>query len=280
MKLVRPLVPAGRLELRRSPNRGGRTAVSVYRPMRLKGRVLAAATRLSIPKLSVVDATDDQEQLIRLVVPQDAEGYCVMRSSEPTRWIVAVSRAGSLSEVAKVGLVTDRGLENEATMLRELGRPGGVHLPELVRHSIADGRRILVTRALPGSPRRDLCIATAVAIALADLGVTHGDLTPWNLIGEGPTLFDWESSEWSLRPMHDLCHFVVQREALLGRGRVAPVLRALMSRGGAGETYLRSRGRPLDDAARLLRTYLDEVDRRGIFMASAPLRVRVREAIS
>jgi len=279
MKLVHPLVPAGRLEIRRSPNRGGRTALSAYRPMRLRGRVLSLASRVSVPRVSLVDATQEELLLIRAAVPSDADGFCLMRSSAPDRWIVAVSRADALSEVVKVGSPTDRGLVIEAAMLRDLGHPSGFDVPQLVSQSVAHGRSVVSTRAVVGAPRRELHVATRVAVGLANLGLTHGDFAPWNLLGQAPTLIDWESAEWTLRPMYDLCHFVVQSEALLGRGRVTPVLKALTSRGSAGALYLVQLGRPLEEAVDHLVAYLDEADRRGTFMKSADLRSRLRTAL-
>jgi thiamine kinase-like enzyme len=59
------------------------------------------------------------------------------------------------------------------------------------------------------------------------VGAAHGDWAPWNMLrtATGWTLVDWEEATDVAPPFYDLCHFLVQSHALLGRPRLAELLR-------------------------------------------------------
>jgi hypothetical protein len=50
-------------------------------------------------------------------------------------------------------------------------------------------------------------------------GPAHGDFAPWSLLrtADGWVLIDWEDAAAAEAPFLDLCHYLVQGHAMLGR---------------------------------------------------------------
>ena len=59
------------------------------------------------------------------------------------------------------------------------------------------------------------------------VGGAHGDWAPWNMLrtSVGWVLVDWEEASEPAPPFYDLCHYLVQSHALLGRPTLQELLR-------------------------------------------------------
>jgi hypothetical protein len=142
----------------------------------------------------------------------DAELF-VSRKINRDRVLVAITKDGTRT-IVKSG--SGQALRNEASVLERLGssaHPGFI-APQLLDVRSDDGRVALVITYLAPVDRRELDDdeVVGVAVALAGVGVTHGDFSPWNVvrIASGVGLFDWEYAVDGLRPGYDLAHYVVQ----------------------------------------------------------------------
>jgi hypothetical protein len=84
------------------------------------------------------------------------------------------------------------------------------------------------------------------------VGAAHGDWAPWNMLrtATGWVLVDWEEATAAAPPFYDLCHFMVQSHALLGRPRLGELLRGFRH----GEGWIGSG----------LRSYAEEADLSGV----------------
>jgi hypothetical protein len=90
----------------------------------------------------------------------------------------------------------------------------------------------------------------------------HGDWAPWNMLrtSGGWVLVDWEEASDAAPPFYDLCHYLVQSHALLGRPTLAELLRGFRQGDGWIGEALRSYAREADvsevDAQSYLISYL------------------------
>jgi hypothetical protein len=279
VQLVSPPFPTGRLQLALSPNADGRAALSIYRPLATRGRALRRAVRLAsvlpgLPRLPdrIVDV------LIGLIgVP--AGGACVMASSVRGRSIIGLAAARRLAVVAKVGPADDVALRREAVTLTQQAAAGGLRVPPVLFAADVDGRYVCATVAVAGQPRAEPAVALDLALDLARREWTHGDLAPWNLVGDPPTLLDWESARPGLTPLFDLAHFLAQSAALLGRGTARSVVHRLCEPGGIGAAYLAELGLSPATAPDHLRGYLDQVEQTQTGPAQVRLRQEIREVL-
>jgi hypothetical protein len=91
------------------------------------------------------------------------------------------------------------------------------------------------------SPRRDELpeLLGQAVVALANAGLTHGDLAPWNLLitKRDLTLIDWEFGSTEHHPAQDLTHFLVQSAVLGGWWNVEQVASMLVEPRGPGSAY-------------------------------------------
>ena len=110
------------------------------------------------------------------------------------------------------------------------------------------------------------------------VGPAHGDCAPWNLLrtSHGWVLVDWESAG-EAPAFHDVCHFVVQSHALLGRPSATEVIDGFQRRRGwvgrAISVYAEAADLSPESARDALAGYLDraiedqtwttEAERRG-----------------
>lgn len=244
-----------------------RPALAIYQPQSLRARVGMAVARRSIavPSRHVPEPFADLDDLWTVlgVVP---EGVAVMRSSTPGRAVLSVCRDGRMDIVVKIGVLNDAALRNEAVML-SAPLQSAVGRPDVTWSGDWQNRFVLATRAAQRScnarwtPLDVIPLAEALAAAgPGGAALTHGDLTPWNLVrtSEGPVLLDWESARWSDEPLHDLAHFVVQNGALLRRYPPKEAVSLLCDDYSPGVRLLRTRGRDATEARSLLVRYLDQ----------------------
>jgi hypothetical protein len=158
-------------------------------------------------------------------------------SSFPGR-LVAVGRDGGRFPVfVKHATGEDVGIGVEHKYADRLADTG--HVPDVLHHS-STPHALLVTRSV-NMPTSSSPLETAVSAVcfLAGQGLTHGDLTPWNIRGNGDNvmLLDLETMSEPHRPFHDLATFVVRAGA---RGRlyaVGDMVRCLIDLDPAIRTY-------------------------------------------
>jgi len=279
MILVAPPFPTGRLRLALSPNASGRAALGIYRPLTSRGRALRHAVRLAstVPGLPKSDERIADVLIELLGVP--ADGVCMMASSAAGRRIVGLAAARRLVVVAKVGRADDLALRREAETLTQHAVAGGLRVPPVLLAAAVDGRYVCATVAAAGRPRPEPSVALHLAVDLARREWTHGDLAPWNLIGDPPTVLDWESARPVLTPLFDLAHFMVQSAALLGNGSARSVVHGLCGAGGIGAAYLTAVGIDPARAPDHLLSYLDQVEASQTGAAQVRLRQEIREVM-
>lgn len=259
-----PLTPP-RVALRTTGR--ARPALAVYQPQSARARLGAALSygAVTVPGRRVDEPLPHLDELWwQLGIRPD--GVASMRSSTRGRVLLSACRDGRMHTVVKIGLASDAALRNEAAMLGAAFRPDlPVGRPDVVWTGQWRDRFVLATRAArrcgtgPWAPDDVVPLAEALAGAGSAGGaVTHGDLTPWNLVrtARGPVLLDWESARWADEPLHDLAHFVVQGGALLGRYGPAHAVSLLCDARSPGARLLACRGLDADAARPLLGAYL------------------------
>lgn len=258
-----PLTPS-RLALRTWGD--ARPALAIYQPQSMRARAGALAWRtVRVPGRCVAEPLPHLGDLWR-VIGVNPSGVVAMTSSTPGRLILSLCRDGRMDVIVKIGNADDAALRHEAAMLAARLHPDlSLVRPALMWSGDWRSHFVLVTRAAqrcstePWTAHEVVPLAAALATAGANGDpLTHGDLTPWNLIrtAEGPVLLDWESARWADEPLHDLAHFVVQGGALLGRYGPDRAVAMLCDEGSPGARLLRARGRNVADAWPLLGTYL------------------------
>jgi hypothetical protein len=177
--------------------------------------------------------------------------------------------------MAKVATDADaaRALDQEAANIEALGRllPPPLAAPGILSREPG----LLLLEAVDWRPRwspwrLDEAAAHALGVFFRTgardgaelLGPAHGDFAPWNLLQtkDGWALIDWEDAATEQRPYFDLCHYLVQSHALLGR----PSLRSLLEGfcdgkgwvGGTVRAYADGAGLPAAQAHAFLKSYL------------------------
>jgi thymidylate kinase len=198
--------------------------------------------------------------------------FAVMRSNHPGRHLALhLGHDGVPTILAKIGTTDDarHALRREATALEEYAGflTAPVRAPALL--GTEDG--ILLMEAIPWRPRRrpwDLPPEVAAALgSLASRGLRHGDAAPWNLLAtsEDFVLCDWEEAGATESFMEDVCHYIVQSFALLGRPKLGAAVEALAGRGPFGNAvrvYADSAGSSLEEVPEAMGRYLEISSRR------------------
>ncbi|HEV3495442.1 MAG TPA: phosphotransferase, partial [Actinomycetes bacterium] len=194
---------------------------------------------------------------------------------------LVLDRDGGCQALAKVGAdqaAADE-LAREAAAIEAFGPllAGPVSAPKV----LAAEPGVLLLEAASWRPRwRPWHLEPEVAAAMGGFyragargpglqpGPAHGDFAPWNLLrtADGWVLIDWEDAAASEAPFLDLCHYLVQGHAMLGRPSRRAVLDGFRDRRGwVGEAvaaYADGAGLPVDEAAPALRRYLGMVESR------------------
>jgi thymidylate kinase len=270
----------------RGPKRAAQEGLSLYYPITVKGRLAWEAARLGATAglFRLLPKDDAPPHAVRqLVAPYVPRGgtLAVARANHEGRYLALIIDGGGRSAaVAKVA-TTDAGaakLEEEVRSMEKfgpellsplsvpkiLGRFPGVLLLDVVswrprwRPWRLDGNAARAMGALFRSRARtdggDL------------IGAAHGDWVPWNMLwtGEGWVLIDWEEASDTAPPFHDLCHYLVQSHALLGRPALPELLRGFQHFDGWVGSALRSYAREADvrpaDGESFLVSYLQATE--------------------
>jgi hypothetical protein len=141
----------------------------------------------------------------------------------------------------------------------------------IVQSLIEDGR----------PPRREEMpeVLLEAAVALAEAGITHGDLAPWNLLitRNGLTVIDWEFGSTEHHPGEDLTHFLVQ-SAVLGKWWNAEQVASMLTEpDGPGTAYRQATGMSLPSLCNCVFEYLDAPPRAAV---SSPDAIAFRTSLA
>lgn len=264
-----PIAP-GRVELC-ATRRGTAAARAIYRPMRLRSR-LVAPVNFALMALGAGRRVDEPighaTELASLAGIPDA-GMASIRSSCGDRFVIGIGDARRLRAVVKVGPPEDEGLANEAAALRALAvtadRGSPFTVPRLRWSGTWRGRSVLITdaaaaRATPRHVDDVVDLAVHLARGVPGLGpIVHGDFTAWNVLtdGDAAVVVDWERMTNGFDPLFDLAHFVTQLGSLAKRFRPDRAVALLTAAGSPGCRYLDAVGVDPARAPVLTATYLD-----------------------
>lgn len=193
---------------------------------------------------------------------------CVMESSTPGRMVVGIADNIALHSVLKAGQ-NDVGIQRETQTLLKLSACQDVRLPRVLEHGSFGPWNVLVMSAFDCAERQasiwDVSRATA-ALVSGQLGkpVVHRDLAAWNMsVSQGKAMiWDWEKAEFTVRPLHDLIHFVVSSGEALRRWSPRTGLEILLEPRGPGADHLRRLGIRVNDARHFVSKYFDYVRQR------------------
>jgi len=202
--------------------------------------------------------------------------YAVARATHEGRFVaLLLDETGRRISVAKIATDAEgaKALDEEAAALHHVadGLPGPLAAPRL----LLAAPKLLLLEPVEWVPRRQPWVLEAdVARALGEffragsrtdgderLGPAHGDCAPWNLLQTrgGWALVDWEGFH-EAPAFHDVCHYLVQSHALLGRPTASEVVvgftdgRGLV--GAAVRAYAEAAGTSIECARDSLVAYL------------------------
>jgi Phosphotransferase enzyme family len=216
-----------RLLLPRGPRAAAAAALYAYHPCTTKARLAWQAARRFgalggfhlVPRRGAPPA-EVMERLAPYLPPRTT--IAVAESDHPGRFVaLIVDEQGDCHGLAKIGTdSTGRSaLDNEARALDSLAKllPPPVSAPRL----LARDTGLLLLEPVRWVPRRnpaDLPDEVARAMgaffraagACEQVGPTHGDFAPWNLLETegGWVLVDWEEARDRDRPFFDLFHYL------------------------------------------------------------------------
>jgi hypothetical protein len=281
-------LPGGRVRwwLPRGSRGVARTAVSVYQPV--TGRALAGwaiARSLAITggfRLLPRGSAPPPSVRRRLAPHLSPRGtIAVGRATHPGRYVVLLlDEHGTCEAVAKIA--TDpseaRVIEQEAVSIGRFADrlPDSVRAPRVLHAEPG----LLLLEPFEWVPRRRPWeLEEPVARALGQLfrsgkrepeagwtGPAHGDAAPWNLLRtpRGWALVDWESAG-EAPAFHDVCHYIVQSHALLGRPSASSIIEGFCrGRGWVGRAvsaYAEAADIPSGSAREALAGYLERAIR-------------------
>lgn len=270
--------------LPRGPGRVATASVRVYQPvtgLALLGwslaRLMAAAEGFRLIPRGPAPPREVRRVLAPHVPPRGT--IAVARATHAGRFIALLLDAGGgCVAVAKLAMEDAgvRALEREANALERLDpfAPGTLAAPRVLHAESG----LLLLEPIAWVPRRrpwalDEEVARALgaffragkrAVGEGWVGPAHGDAAPWNLLRTrgGWALVDWESAGEE-PAFHDVCHYVVQSHALLGRPSASEVIAGFVERRGevgrAVSAYAEAAELPVDAAPQLLVRYLRRV---------------------
>ncbi len=288
---------ATRWWLPRGPRGVASTSVSIYQPVTRRGligwsvaRAVGAQGGFRLLPRGPAPPRGVRRALAPHVPPRGT--FAVARATHRGRFVaLLLDERGECRAVAK--LATDAGgmeaLNAEAEALRRVEGtlPGPLASPRVLHVEAG----LLLLEPFRWEPRRrpwelDEDVARGLgeffragkrAAPDGSLGPAHGDCAPWNLMRtpDGWALVDWESAG-DAPAFHDVCHYLVQSHALLGRPSTSDVVEGFVSQGGpvgrALRAYAEGAGIPIGSARAYLVRYLRQVVRESIAVTAAERR--------
>jgi hypothetical protein len=273
----------------RGPRRTAGASLAIYQPMKPQSRVGWEAARLlaAAGGLRLLPRGDAPPRAVRAALaPHLPPGatLAVARVIHPhrRRWVALVlDRDGACLALAKVGAdqtAADE-LAREAAAIESLGPllPAPLSAPKV----LASEPGLLLLEAATWRPRwSPWRLEPEIARAMGAFyragarapglvpGPAHGDFAPWNLLhtADGWVLIDWEDAAAEEAPFLDLCHYLVQGHAMLGRPSRRAVVEGFRAGGGwvgrAVAAYAAGADLPAAQAEVALRRYLGTVEDR------------------
>lgn len=251
-----PLMSRGTWLVPSSPRRSARSALNLFHPVTVTGRLgwfglrstIAVGGLAVLPRRRVARLRED---VTRLIPPGGS--VSVRSGTRPGRSVAMImDRQGRAIAVAKIAdeahsraaLVGEaRTIERVRTLLQP---------PLSAPRILALGEGLLVFEPIPWRPRwRPWELPLDLAIGIAGLqtassrppggtGLGHGDFAPWNVMrtDDGWVVIDWEDSVDDPPPFDDVLHYAVQGHALLGRPTARDLLDGIHGRGEIGRTLI------------------------------------------
>jgi hypothetical protein len=274
-----------RLHLPRTSRRSARAALLAYQPCTRKGRIAWETARMVaafggfrlLPQGE--DPTSEVADALAPYLRPEAT-FAVAESNERGRFVAfIVDDRGSCCCVAKIATESE-GRQALAREAEALGRFAPLLPPPLSAPDVlAQGDGLLLLRAIPWRPRlQPWALPADVARALGaffradrrsarrDVGLSHGDCAPWNLLrtGGGWALVDWEDAHDQGTPFSDLFHYLVLAHLNLGRPSQRALLEGVRGRGLVARSigaYAGGAALDVADAPQSLVSYLQVSDR-------------------
>jgi hypothetical protein len=172
----------------------------------------------------------------------------VAESDHPGRFVaLIIGERGNFHSLAKIASESEgeMALANEAKALGSLAKllPPPLSAPRLLAH---EAGLVLLEPVLWVPRRRPAVLCAELARALGaffaaygageELGPTHGDFAPWNLLKteRGWVLVDWEEARDRDRPFFDLFHYLFMAHLNLGAFSQQDLLDGLDGKGHIG----------------------------------------------
>jgi hypothetical protein len=273
----------------RGPRRAAAAALAIYQPMTSRARTGWQAARLlgSLGGLRLLPRgaappREVREALAPYLPPGGTLAMARVIHAHRGRYVaLLLDRGGSVQALAKVGTdpVAAADLRREAEAIGTFG--GRLPPPVSAPRVLASEGAVLLLEAVDWRPRRRPWLLDAeVAHALGVFARTgagdgdaptrpaHGDFAPWNLLrtADGWVLIDWEDASAAHPRCFDLCHYVVQSHAMLGRPSMEAIVDGFRGGGGwvgqAVAAYADGAGLPVGEAEQALKSYLGTIETR------------------
>jgi energy-coupling factor transporter ATP-binding protein EcfA2 len=230
----------------RGPKETARASLRIYHPVTTRARLAWEAARLGagVGCSRLVPRGDPPPRFVRqILAPHIPRGgtLAVATANHEGRYIALILDGyGRCLGVAKVarGEEGDRALEREAGSIERFRAqlPPPIAAPTILERLPG----LLLLEPVAWRPRwrawhLDEEVARAMGAFFRNtrtegpevVGGAHGDWAPWNMLrtSVGWVLVDWEDASDAAPPFYDLCHYLVQSHALLGRPTLQELLR-------------------------------------------------------
>jgi thymidylate kinase len=278
---------SSRWTIPRGPKGTAGACLRIYHPVTTRGRLTWEAARLgtAVGGLRLLPRAEAPPRSVRQILAPHIPSrgtLAASRANHEGRYIaLIIDSDGRCSGVAKVATDDDGAakLEKEGASIERFR--GHLHPPLVAPTILERSSGLLLLEAVSWRPRwrawrLDEDVAGAMGAFFrssrirADdpdvVGAAHGDWAPWNMLrtADGWVLIDWEEATDAAPPFHDLCHYLVQSHALLGRPALPELLRGFQHGDGWVGRALRSYAREADvrptDAESFLVSYLQATE--------------------
>jgi hypothetical protein len=275
---VRWIIPRG-------PKETARAGLRICHPVTTRGRLGWEAARLgaALGCFRLVPRAEPPPRSVRQIlaphIPRRGT-LAVAKANHEGRYIaLIIDGDGYCSAVAKVATDDDGAakLEREGGSIERFRRH--LHPPLAAPTILERSPGLLLLEPVAWRPRwrawrLDEDVAGAMGAFFRSsratnsdvVGGAHGDWAPWNMLWTGGdwVLIDWEEASDTALPFYDVCHYLVQSHALLGRPALPEILRGFQHGDGWVGSALRSYAREADvrpaDAESLLVSYLQATE--------------------